>query len=136
MVNLQTKMLVKNLIEQLDMEKCLKNSFKNYHTEGLYYINLFRNLNLTIKLYFVITGLIKNRNVGYLVSPHTHAYNFTTEVLFGSIRHIILEEDNIKGSDCIWNKYTYNSFKNPEERLSFIGKTNLAVVSDINYNFG
>jgi hypothetical protein len=135
-VNLQTKMLVKNLIEQLDMEKCLKNSFKNYHTEGLFYINLYRDNNLTIKLYFLMPGLVKNRNVGYLVSPHTHAYNFTTEVLFGSIRHITLKEDKIREGEPTWYRYLYESFKSPEDRLSFSGATNLKVDTDIEYRKG
>jgi hypothetical protein len=136
MLNIQTKMLVKNLIEQLDMEKCLKNSFKNYHTEGLYYVNLFRDLDLTIKLYFLMPGKAKNRNVGYLVSPHTHAYNFTTEVLHGSIRHITLTEDGPKDPDLQWYKYKYESAKKPEDRLNLVGETNLSIESDITYTQG
>jgi hypothetical protein len=133
MLSLQTKAMVKNLIEQLDMEKCLQNSFKNYHTEGLYYINLFRDLDLTVKLYFMMPGLVKNRNVGYLVSPHTHAYNFTTEVIKGSVRHLILTEDAPKDPNYQWYKYKYESIKKPEDRLSYIGETNLGIESDFNY---
>jgi hypothetical protein len=136
MLNVQTKMEVKNLIGQLDMEKCLMNSFKNYHTEGLWYVNLFRDLDYTVKLYFMMPGLIKNRNVGYLVSPHTHAYNFTTEVLFGSVRHIILTEDAPKDPRHQWYKYKYESMKQPDDRLNFIGETNLGIASDINYTQG
>jgi hypothetical protein len=78
-------------------------------------------------------GKVKNRNVGYLVSPHTHAYNFTTEVLKGSIRHITLTEDGPKDPNLQWYKYKYESFKKPEERLSFVNETNLCIESDFNY---
>jgi hypothetical protein len=136
MLSLQTKMEVKNLIEQLDMEKCLKNSFKNYHTEGLWYINLFRDLDYTVKLYFMMPGLIANRNNGYLVSPHNHAYNFTTEVLFGSVRHIIMSEQVPQEDNSQWYKYSYHSSRKPNDRLEFVGRTNLGIESDINYTQG
>jgi hypothetical protein len=133
MLDVKTRMLVKNLIDQLDMESCLKNSFKNYHTEGLYYINLFRDEKLTIKLYFMMPGIVQNANSGYLVSPHSHAYNFSTQVLFGEVQHVIFKEDEDGRG---WHKFTYESNKKPEDRFIYRKEVGLKAVGKSNYYTG
>jgi hypothetical protein len=132
---LETKYLVKNLIDQLNMEKCLQNSFKNYHTHGIYYINLFRDLDLTIKLYFIMPGKVAHNPEGFLVAPHKHAYNFSTQVLFGKMRHVVFEEKDY-GDKNNWYKYLYESYKKPEERLQLLNSTTLEVASDLIYTSG
>jgi len=129
--------MILNLLNQLDVQKCIDNSYKNHHAKGLNYINLFRDPNLTIKLYFLDENVHKNLNSeGLLVMPHTHAYHFQTVVIYGAIRHVVYKEDKKLSGQHPWLSYKYDSRKEPQERFSAPMVTGLTIDSINTYNRG
>ena len=75
--------MVENLIESAHWRELCNDSYFNFHTEGLTYINLFRDRQLTVKLY--LFDDVKLNDQGFLVHPHNHSYNFYHKTLVGQI---------------------------------------------------
>lgn len=121
---LETKHMLRNLISNLDIQECINNSFKNYHTVGLDYVNLLRTDRLTLKLYFIDPIRVQPSKDGYLVNLHNHRYNFSTQVLYGSVTHLLFEEKEGEG----WFRYDYNSDNSKDSRFQFVKETGLTVV--------
>ena len=63
------------------LANAMANSFRNFHTVGLDYVCLHRSTDLTVKGYFYDRTEVSAR----LVNPHSHRYDFATEVLRGSV---------------------------------------------------
>jgi hypothetical protein len=78
-------MAVKNMIDSLDVYEAVENSYCNLHVGGLHYVNLLRTDRFTVKLY--IFDNPDHNEVGWLVWPHNHAYNFHHHTLVGTIHH-------------------------------------------------
>lgn len=132
-----TKHIVANLIDQLNMKSCIQNSYKNYHAQGLWCIDLFRSDKMNIKLFFLFPDIIKEKD--YLVNPHNHGYNFTTEVLYGSVDHVVFKEKPYDPSIIAsvgWKKHTYEWYKPRGEQLTEKGKVRLAIESCEKYTAG
>lgn len=85
--------VVRMALENLNVEKAACHSQLDHHTPGLNYLNLQRSDKFTLKLY-LIEGL-NNNNGGYLVHPHTHRYEFSTQVLAGKISNWVFEDTGV-----------------------------------------
>lgn len=131
-MNQTTKLMVQNLVSNLNMEDCIKNSFKNHHVKGMNYINLLRDSRITLKLYFLDPELVKSNNQDHLVCPHNHRYNFNTEVLMGAVSNVLFEE--VKGDD--WNVYRYSSSKIGQDKFGEKSQCGLLETSRILYKPG
>jgi hypothetical protein len=129
---IETKYMIRNLISNLDIQDCINNSFKNYHTVGLDYVNLLRTDRLTLKLYFIDPSRVQPSQDGYLVNLHNHRYNFSTQVLYGSVSHLLFEETEGKG----WFRYDYNSDNSKDSRFQFVKQTGLETLEDTLYKQG
>jgi len=125
------KHIVANLIDQLSMKSCIQNSFKDYHAKGLWYIDLFRSEKMNMKLFFLIPELIEAKGV-HLVNPHNHGYNFTTEVLYGSVQH----DTFVEGEGYDYRKYTYDWYKPRDQRLIFQANLGLDIETSNIYTAG
>lgn len=87
--------VVKMALEGLNIEKAAAHSQIDHHTPGLNYLNLQRSDKFTLKLY-LIEGL-NNNNGGYLIHPHSHRYEFSTTVLAGQIKNVVLNDADLSG---------------------------------------
>lgn len=130
-------LMLKNFVMSAT-EDNVKYSYKNFHTKGMTYINLYRSERLTAKLYILKPGEFNLNNMGYLVNPHNHAYNFHTYLLTGEVRNIVFEENNdiYFGEDDLpydddsnpsFNKFTFESKLNGKGEFVFKEKTNLRI---------
>jgi len=72
---------------------CLEQSFFQYHVPEITYFNLITEPNFRLKLYFIR----KPKDREYLVSPHSHKYNFYTEVLSGEVQNCLFDEIDSMG---------------------------------------
>ena len=72
-----------------DIDAMVRNSVKNMHQKGMHYINLHREDDYTVKLYFFDGDVSRLPEV---VSPHDHRYSFRTRVVTGSVSNFIFEE--------------------------------------------
>lgn len=97
MTNFQLEQ-VSNLLDQIDPEQVVRNSFRDYHAKGLDYVCLHRSDGLTIKAYFLNVPVGVN-----VVNPHDHAYNFHTFVLKGKLKNLIYTHN----SGPIVNQWKY-----------------------------
>lgn len=66
----------------INLQSALANSYKNFHARGFDYLCLSRTPDLVRKVYFF--GDIAP-DASEIVNPHDHRYNFSTEVLAGSV---------------------------------------------------
>lgn len=117
--------LADNLLQTLDYDEAVKHSYKDYHTKGLNYLCLHRNLALTIKLYYFREGEYKNNADNMLVNPHNHAYNFSTYCLFGTACNYNFEKIEGKG----WHELEYATPLNPNgKETKMVGECDLRMV--------
>lgn len=77
---------VRQLLHNRAAAELARNSYRNYHTEGLDYLCLLRSPALTVKAYFFREDLATNGR-GWMVWPHNHRYAFEHLTLCGVIRH-------------------------------------------------
>eukprot|EP01119_Soliformovum_irregulare_P007324 TRINITY_DN19726_c0_g1_i1.p1 TRINITY_DN19726_c0_g1~~TRINITY_DN19726_c0_g1_i1.p1 ORF type:complete len:256 (-),score=48.96 TRINITY_DN19726_c0_g1_i1:35-733(-) len=91
------------------LERARSNSFRDFHTTGFDYINLHRSEELTVKLY--IFDQPKTLCGEYLVSPHSHRYNFTTFVLQGWIRNVTFAKStpSVRHPERNYSKFMYRT---------------------------
>jgi hypothetical protein len=129
---LETKHMIRNLISNLNIDDCINNSCKNYHTVGLDYINILRTDRLTLKLYFIDPSRVQPSEDGYFINLHNHRYNFSTQVLYGSVSHLLFEER--EGND--WFRYDYNSDNSKDSRFQLVKETGLTIVDATYYESG
>lgn len=86
------QMMVKNLLNQLEVAEAMKHSFNNYHAKGVKYLNLLRTEQLTVKVYIFPSDVqSENKNTKTIVNPHTHLYNFHTILLEGSVENVVFD---------------------------------------------
>lgn len=103
--------MVENLVESAHWRTQAMDSYFNFHVEGLTYINLFRDRQLTVKLY--LFNDVKLNKQGYLVHPHNHSYNFYHKTLVGQIansRFTITDPDRTTteaNGQCRWDVWQY-----------------------------
>lgn len=90
-----------NLLCSIDWEKAAENSYTNFHVQGVSYLNLLRTERLTVKLY--VFNNVQHNAQGFLVHPHTHAYNFTHRTMVGKITN---HKFSINDGDD-WNLYSF-----------------------------
>ncbi len=115
-MNLEQKPLLLSLLNG-DPETMAANGFVNYHVEGVDYLCLLRNPQLTIKLYFLNEPHL--REDGLLVAPHNHRYGFQQWCLDGTLEHIRFERDDFRAG---WEEAEYT----PEYRSwKAVGRTAL-----------
>lgn len=72
-------------IASLDIDSVVDNSYRNFHSKGLDYICIKRDLELTVKLYFFDGDVSKLPEV---VNPHDHRYDFRTTCIAGEVENI------------------------------------------------
>jgi hypothetical protein len=85
-----TMTMAQNLLRSIDWDVVASSSYKNYHANGLHYINLLRQDRLTIKLYIFTPQLLLNdRN--WIVWPHNHSYNFHHVTILGDVTNHLFE---------------------------------------------
>lgn len=72
------------------MEALLENSYRDFHTKGFDYLCLHRTDDLTIKAYFFTDAMV---DIGEVVNPHDHRYDFQTECLTGMVRNKWYQQD-------------------------------------------
>lgn len=114
--------LVVRALKNLNVEKAAQFSAINHHVVGLNYLNLHRSDNFTLKLYLIEEQA--NNESGYLVHPHNHRYEFSTQVLAGRIGNVVFddvgvrphkseqrlyEDDIAGGGDFAADKFKYSS---------------------------
>ncbi len=76
--------MAKNLLDQLQVDDAIRNSYKNWHVKGVDYLCLYRSPQLTIKVYKCPAELqSENKNTKTILNPHTHLYNSHIVVLMG-----------------------------------------------------
>lgn len=119
--------MISNLLGSIDMETACRYSYRNYHTQGLTYINLLRTERLTVKLY-LFDGCEHNSR-GFLVWPHNHAYNFSHHTLVGKITNYTFNV--VGGKD--WNLYTFDTPLNDGQGLQKMIRCGLEGESGITY---
>lgn len=88
---------IRMALEGLNCEKAALHSQLDHHVEGLNYLNLSRSPKFTLKLYLIEAEVGNNHGVvpggeGYLVSPHSHRYEFMTQVLAGSVTNVLFKQ--------------------------------------------
>jgi len=81
---MQWQMFIKSLVNALDVDKSLANSYKDYHVKGMDYLNLHRTSELTVK-YISCDGALEQLNKKYnlALNPHTKQYNQSIILLDG-----------------------------------------------------
>jgi len=82
-----TRKKVLQMLEGLCPDIALDHSYKIFHTEGIRYINLVRTQHYTAKIYILESYSLNDQ--GYLVNPHNHSYDFTTNVLVGKVTNVL-----------------------------------------------
>lgn len=122
--------IVINLLESIDWDEAVENSYKNFHVRGLHYINLFRSERFTAKLY-VFVDACHNPN-GYLVHPHNHGYSFVHRTLVGEITNHIFEVSG--GED--WTAYSFDTPLNGGKGLSSLFNCGLTHAYERSYFSG
>jgi len=93
----------------------LEKSYKTYHVPEVTYFNLYESSSFRIKLYYIWHPTRK-----YLVCPHSHKYNFYTEVLSGSVINHTYQDIPIS-SICPYvnaNKFVTKDLNESEEFLN------------------
>lgn len=75
--------MIDNLIQSAHWRTLAMDSYKNYHVEGLTYVNLLRDERMSVKLYLFDGCQINGQ--GFLAHPHNHSYNFYHKTLVGTI---------------------------------------------------
>lgn len=102
-----------NLIAEARRPKNLhhrvSNSIRNYHVKGFDYINLWREPNFTVKIYFF--DEVSMAQHSEVVNPHEHRYDFVTHVLAGEMENLVYRE-NAWGwglSAGVFNKFRFKS---------------------------
>jgi hypothetical protein len=82
----------KVMLREMDPAEMAVHSIRDHHVEGIDYLCLHRSDKLTVKLYFIDPTAIDIEPGKFLVTPHTHRYNFESTVLKGTLRHVRFEE--------------------------------------------
>lgn len=90
----------------MEMETIIANSFRNFHAKGLDYICLARSKDITVKAYFFEGDLI---NAAEIVHPHDHRYDFSTEVLWGSVRNKVWTETTERPDAIPFHRFSYHT---------------------------
>lgn len=70
----------------IDIDQVVEHSYKDFHAKGLDYLCLSRSPEATLKVYFFAEGM-DSQEVGEVVNPHDHRYDFLTQCLSGVIRN-------------------------------------------------
>ena len=100
---MEVQKLFDNLLASIDWKEAAANSYSNFHAQGVSYLNLLRTDRLTVKLYTFDD--VEHNDQGFLVHPHTHAYNFTHRTMAG-----VITNHNFALSDQDdWNLYAYQT---------------------------
>lgn len=79
MVQAEVDGMMQIMTPEEQLQLLLRNSYRNFHADGVDYICLNRTDNLTVKVYF----FDKVTDSPEIVSPHDHRYDFVTKVLNG-----------------------------------------------------
>lgn len=112
-------------IQKRDCAWAAENSYFNYHTQGLHYLNLSRGAEITLKLYYIPETV--NRNEGFLVLPHNHRYNFQTFVLKGMLYHYRFEKIALDAEEHPSHRFHQFDYSCHTKRLIYDGLTKLKV---------
>lgn len=70
--------------DEINVDRLVENSFKDFHAKGLDYLCLGRTNELTLKAYFFEGDA---QDAGEVVNPHDHRYPFATQCFSGRIRN-------------------------------------------------
>lgn len=135
---MQWHQLVKNLLRSLKVEDAISNSFKNFHSEGMDYLCLFRSEDLTVKIYDIVPNYTPaNKHHNVIVNPHNHGYDFHTILLAGYVENIIFKyipkaiqdgSSNISNLLPLHNHFEYVSkIKSVNHGFKYIDKGDLVV---------
>lgn len=120
-----TKHTFLNLLRDLDPTEAVKNSFKDFHVEGIHYICLARSPSLTAKLYIFRPGEWEPSGPGDRVfNPHNHACNFSTWVVKGSVSNVLFEKSWFDGGRE-YHEFEYSTTLNGEQLLKLNDSKNL-----------
>lgn len=117
------KNIVRSFINNVDLKQAVAHSFCNWHAIGVDYLNLAYTPDLVAKLYFFSPrqmGKLLDDGCwgqGIVVNPHTHAYNFDTVVLAGSVINVVYEP--------IHSSHPYGVFWHEHKYVSPLQKTNV-----------
>lgn len=95
-----------NLIESINWQEAAESSYRNFHADGLHYLNLLRTPRLTAKLY--VFDNVKHNSHGYLVWPHNHAYNFCHRTLVGAVTNYTFHITN-EPDEHPWDMYSFET---------------------------
>lgn len=107
---------VKRLLKQVPAWSLKQHSFANYHAEGLNYLCIHRDIQLTIKAYIFEENLVNNRG-DYVVWPHSHRYYFSSLTLSGAVvNHMFCAE--IGAGDGGHVMYTYDAESRKVSRVT------------------
>ena len=80
---MEIQRMLDNLLGSINWMEAAKDSYANFHVQGLSYLNLLRTERLTVKLYTF--SHVQLNAQGFLVHPHTHGYNFSHRTMIGRI---------------------------------------------------
>lgn len=119
---MEVQRMFDNLLESLDWAEAAKNSYTAFHVQGVSYLNLLRTERLTVKLYTF--NNVQHNAQGFLVHPHTHAYNFTHRTMVGKIVNhtFAVSEQND------WNIYSFSTPLNGGAGLTKLAHCGLTIL--------
>lgn len=111
-------------LTQERLDEIIDNSFKNFHVKGFDYICVQRSSELTQKYYF-FDGDISH--LPEVVSPHDHRYNFSTQVIVGTMSNSVYGELPIdsKTNGIVYQEFEWNTPLNGGDGFSWNRETRL-----------
>ncbi len=84
---------IKNLVNGINVDESIANSYKDYHAKGVDYLNLLRTKHLTVK-YLSCSGKSVerlNKSHDVIINPHTSQYNQTIILLDGELELVTFD---------------------------------------------
>lgn len=78
------------LVQRVDIDAIVANSFKDYHVKGFDYLCMRRSPTETYKLYFFNGDVTRLPEV---VNPHDHRYDFRTWTICGASENVWFDRD-------------------------------------------